>query len=116
MQQVKRNYVQEQIESGARISIIEVLDAEYYNEGHLPHAINIPIDDEFETSASLAVPNKDEPVIVYCRNESCEASTKAAERLEAMGYDNVMDYAGGKKDWLEAGLALTPSSERASAR
>jgi hypothetical protein len=26
--------------------------------------------------------------------------------LAAMGYINVRDYAGGKKDWIDAGLAI----------
>lgn len=116
MQPVTRRYIQQKIENGARFSLIEVLDSDHYDKGHLPHAINIPLDDEFETNASLAVPNKDEPIVVYCNSESCDASEKAARRLDAMGYDKVMDYTGGKKDWSEAGLALTPSGAQASER
>ncbi len=116
MERVTREYIQETIENGARVSVIEVLGSEQYDEGHLPHAINIPLDDEFETSASLAVPNKDEPVVVYCNSDSSDASARAAERLEAMGYHKVMNYVGGKQDWSGAGLALTPSGTRASER
>ena len=32
----------------------------------------------------------------------------AAAALEALGYADVSVYAGGKKDWSEAGLALIP--------
>lgn len=31
-------------------------------------------------------------------------SSRAAARLEAMGFTQVYDYVGGKKDWLAAGL------------
>jgi rhodanese-related sulfurtransferase len=33
-------------------------------------------------------------------------SHQAAERLAAQGYSNVYVYAGGKKDWQQAGLKL----------
>ena len=30
----------------------------------------------------------------------------AARELAAMGYENVSDYEGGKKDWIDAGLPV----------
>lgn len=33
-------------------------------------------------------------------------SHQAAARLASQGYTNVAVYAGGKKDWSEAGLKL----------
>ncbi len=37
-------------------------------------------------------------------DEDCDASPKAAERMEQLGYERVYDYEGGKVDWQEAGL------------
>jgi len=50
-------------------------------------------------------------IVVYCASDTCDASPKAAKRLEKMGYENVIDYPGGKKDWAEGGLRLVQSGE-----
>jgi len=89
-----------------RLNIVEVLDSDDFDQGHLPGAINIPLSDDFETKAKQAVPNQTKTLVVYCQNEDCDASPKAASRLEAAGYENVYDYEGGKDDWSEAGLKL----------
>ena len=49
---------------------------------------------------------KDAPIVVYCASDTCMNSHQAAERLAAQGYSNVYVYAGGKKDWQQAGLKL----------
>jgi len=45
-------------------------------------------------------------VVVYCANAECDASPKAAERLEEAGFTDVVDYQGGTQSWEEAGLAI----------
>jgi len=45
-------------------------------------------------------------VIVYCMNSGCDASTKAAKKMEKLGYTNVLDYEAGKVDWHEAGMPV----------
>ena len=41
------------------------------------------------------------PIIVYCANEDCDASSKLMEHLYSCGFFNVMEYSGGMKEWLE---------------
>jgi len=48
----------------------------------------------------------DREIIVYCGSCACQASPKAADKLERLGFRNVWDYAGGKADWVEAGYPL----------
>jgi rhodanese-related sulfurtransferase len=50
------------------------------------------------------VPDEDRDVIVYCKDADCDASPKAAKRMEQLGYRNVFDYAAGKEDWKIADL------------
>ena len=45
-------------------------------------------------------------MVVYCADEDCEASEIAANKLTDVGYSNVLDFAGGKKAWTDAGLEL----------
>jgi rhodanese-related sulfurtransferase len=54
--------------------------------------------------------------VVYCANAQCRNSDIAAQRLHQLGYGRVRVYADGKKDWVEAGLAVEhgPAGQRAA--
>lgn len=88
------------------VTIVDVLDPASYDKFHLPGAINVPLGDDFDRRVQEAVPDKAQPVALYCMDASCPASPKAAERLEALGYRRVYDYVDGKTDWKDAGLPI----------
>jgi len=74
--------------------------------GLLPGAINVPLDDNFDEQIQKAVPNKQGTVAVYCAHAKYQASSKAARRMDELGYRHVLDYEAGKSDWQEAGLPV----------
>ena len=86
--------------------VIETLPEEKYNEFHLPGAVNVPPGENFDEEIQKVVPNRNRKVIVYCWDENCDASEKAAKQLMELGYTNVYDYAEGKKAWKDAGLQV----------
>lgn len=87
------------------VVVLEALPPMYFEKDHLPGARNLPLDD-IDALASLLVPGADSPVVTYCSNTACGNSAIAAQRLEALGYTNVRKYAGGKQDWMDAGLPV----------
>lgn len=103
MQTVARDQVKEMIDSNGAV-VVEVLDAKNYDKFHLPGAVNVPVGGDFERDIRGAVPDKSTPVVVYCMDEACDASPKAARKMESLGYEHVYDYAAGKVDWKDAGL------------
>lgn len=103
MQTVSRDKAREMIDDRSA-TVVETLPNESYRDYHLPTAINIPLDDSFEQSIKEAATDQQAPILVYCKDSECEASSKAAARLEQLGYTNVFDYEAGKVDWKEAGL------------
>jgi rhodanese-related sulfurtransferase len=103
MQTISREQVKRKINSNDNVVVIETLDPKYYEKFHLPNAINIPLDERFDQQVQQKVPDKNTPVIVYCMDKECDASPKAAKRLEKLGYENVFDYEEGKVDWKKAG-------------
>ncbi|MGH7201192.1 MAG: rhodanese-like domain-containing protein [Planctomycetaceae bacterium] len=105
MQTITRDQVQEKLRDDD-FTVVEVLGSDQFDEFHLPGAINVPLGEDFDEEIQQTVPDKQAPVIVYCKNESCEASPKAAKRMEALGYTHVFDYEAGKQDWKEAGLPV----------
>ncbi|MCB2196714.1 MAG: rhodanese-like domain-containing protein [Bacteroidetes bacterium] len=84
--------------------LIEVLDEDSYKAEHIKGAINIPLK-RIGTVAKDKF-NKDDEIIVYCSDYSCSASPTAAKKLDDLGFRNVYDFEGGKKEWKDAGLPM----------
>lgn len=89
--------------------LVEALPEKYFLDQHLPGAINIPHDRVDELAPTL-LPDKSQPVVVYCANGPCQNSGLAAERLAGLGYADVRDYHEGKADWIAAGLPVERGS------
>jgi rhodanese-related sulfurtransferase len=92
------------IERGGGV-VVDALGPLSFAAAHLPTAVNIP-PDRVDALAPRRIPDPDTYVVVYCAGEDCESSVVVAERLLELGYRNVRHYAGGKRDWTDAGLAL----------
>lgn len=92
------------ITNNEKFTLVEVLSEEDYKGGHLPGAINLPLE-QLEKLAPKKL-KKSELVVVYCAGYPCHASTKAAELLLNMGYKNTLDFKGSKKLWVTSGLEL----------
>ena len=86
-------------------ALVEALPATHYEDGHLPGAINIDHGD-VERLAPELLRDRSAPIVTYCAGLTCQNSEIAAAKLAAMGYEDVRAYAGGKADWIEAGLPL----------
>ena len=44
---------------------------------------------------------KEIPIVVYCANDKCSASSKLREHLFSCGFYNVLEYPGGIQEWLQ---------------
>lgn len=106
MQRITRDELYEKLDKNIGLPLVDVLSARAFDEFHLPGATNIPLDDSFDEAIAHAYPNKDQEIVVYCASRDCPASEKAARRMEALGYSQVLDYEGGKADWRAAGLPV----------
>jgi rhodanese-related sulfurtransferase len=85
--------------------VAEILGPTAFSLGHLPSAINLPLEG-FVENAPRAIPQRDAEVVVYCASSTCQNSDIAARKLQSLGYRNVRVYRGGKAAWKDAGLAL----------
>lgn len=85
--------------------VLEALGRKYYAAGHIPTAQALPLD-ELQKLVPELVPDTAKAIVVYCASDTCANSHQAAAWLLDRGYGNVAVYAGGKKDWIEAGLKL----------
>ncbi|MDE3133199.1 MAG: CBS domain-containing protein [Acidobacteriota bacterium] len=84
------------------VQLVEVLPADEYEELHLPGAINIPLKQLDAESVKRLDHRRD--TVVYCWDQLCDMSPRAAHRLTSLGFSRVYDYAASKVDWLAHGL------------
>lgn len=104
MHTITRTELQDLI-TGGDVVVVETLGPQYYEDGHLPGAINIPHTEVAELAPRL-LPRKDATIVTYCSNTACRNSEIARAQLTALGYTDVRKYAEGKDDWRAAGLPL----------
>jgi len=101
------------IDISAELKLVNVLDREYFEKEHIPGSISLPVE-SIAADAEKSL-NKSDTIVVYCAGFQCQASTYAAEKLEAMGFFNVFDYKGGMQEYKHAGLPLEGASVQAKA-
>lgn len=86
-------------------ALFEALPPAYFAKGHLPSALRVDHAEALAQVRALGLP-LDAPIVVYCSNDACHNSHRAAAALRAGGYADVRVYAAGKADWEAAGLPL----------
>jgi len=112
MHRVEAGWVSRRIEE-AEVPVVNVLSADEFAAGHVPGSVNVPLDDPgFERKVAELAPERAAPLVVYCKSLDCQASTKAAGRLEAAGYRNVYDFKAGMDGWRKAGFAVEAGAGR----
>ena len=104
--------LKQKIQNNEDVILIDALSPESFCAHHIPGSINIP-ENKLQEFAELVLPDKDQEVIVYCKNRECKASGRAAEILANLGYTNVIHYAGGLEGWKQDGFDLVESGEEA---
>ena len=103
--------------SDGKLILINTLPPESFAATKIPGSLNIPEqNDDFAAQVEAAAGSKNQPVVVYCASAQCRNSDIAAERLQHLGYAKVRVYTDGKKDWVDAGLAVEsgPAQRRAA--
>lgn len=87
------------IRQGQNVVVIDVREAEDYEQGHIPGAVNLPAD-RWDSFQGLA---KDRQNVLYCYSHVCHLAAKAAAKFAAEGYP-VMEMDGGFKAWKKHDL------------
>ena len=75
--------------------ILDVRTIEEYKEGHIPNAICIP-NETIGEGIIKELPDKEQLILIYCR--SGNRSKQAANKLQELGYTNLIEF-GGIIDW-----------------
>lgn len=93
MKTITTTEVQEKLQAGEQLHLIDVREREEVAEGHIAGITHIPLG---ELEARLDELNKDTPYVIICR--SGNRSGKATELLNDNGY-NATNMVGGMLEW-----------------
>ena len=79
---------------------------EFYNEGHIPNAICFDDFDLLLEKLENTI-GMDDQFIVYCSDSDCGSSEDLSYELQSHGYNNILLFKGGWKEWTDANLIQT---------
>lgn len=91
--------LEELLQSNIPMILVDARSDKWFDGNLIQGAIRLPADAPDETIAQI-LPNKGQLVVVYCAGEGCPASKHLAKRLIELGYNNVVDYHHGIKEWM----------------
>ena len=84
------------------VVVIDVRPAAEYDNGHLPFARSMPLDEIRQRIKELPA---DKDIVAYCRGPFCMMSAEAVALLQEHGY-RAQKIADGTAEWQAAGLPL----------
>lgn len=79
--------------------LVDVREIEEYQQGHIPNAVNIPLNSLPERIAEIPA---DKHVVLVCARGG--RSAMAAEFLTGQGYRQLYNLVDGTIGWMERGL------------
>ncbi|HEU4350509.1 MAG TPA: metalloregulator ArsR/SmtB family transcription factor [Burkholderiales bacterium] len=87
------------------VTVLDVRPAEEFAAGHLPGAINVPLE---KLESYLSKLPKRKEVVAYCRGPYCLMSFEAVEKLRSRGW-RARRLQDGFPEWRAAGLPVETS-------
>lgn len=87
--------IQDDKDAKEEMLVIDVRPEDQYKEGHVRHAISMPLEDDFEGNLGRLDNHKDLQIVVYCNSDNM--SSQAAEILTNNGFENVVIAEGVKE-------------------
>ena len=92
----------ERLVADGSVTLLDVRPAIEYQQGHIPDARSIPVD---ELEHRLAELPRDREIVAYCRGPYCVFSDEAAQLLHSNGF-RVRRFEAGYPEWRAAGFPI----------
>jgi rhodanese-related sulfurtransferase len=96
--------VKAKLDRKEKFLLVDVREDNEWNKDHLPNAIHLG-KGIIERDIERQVPDLGAPMVLYCGGGF--RSALAADKLQQMGYTNVLSMDGGIRGWREKGYPLT---------
>ncbi|HJR29086.1 MAG TPA: cystathionine beta-lyase [Pseudomonas sp.] len=103
-QTVTPGQLQQWLFDGQEIALFDVREHGQYGEAHLFFGVNLPYS-RLELEVRRLAPNPQVRLVIHDQNGG-DVAKRAAQRLQALGYDRVHVLEGGADGWQNAGYQL----------
>jgi rhodanese-related sulfurtransferase len=104
---VQAKQVQQDLQSGKRVALIDVRTPVEHDEMHIPGSVLMPLD-QLDPAAVKAAAAGTEGCVLICR--SGKRAEQAFQKLKAAGFNDLTIIEGGVNEWEAAGLPLVRST------
>ncbi|MFA5895942.1 MAG: rhodanese-like domain-containing protein [Thermoplasmata archaeon] len=104
MRVIDREEIMAKMDREDPFKLVMVMNEWHFEAAHIPGSILVT---NREDAAKKLRP--DEEIVVYCSDDMCSSSHIAADRMERAGFEHVLHYKGGLKNWSGAGFPLEGS-------
>lgn len=87
--------------------ILDARASPFYDQGHVPGALNLARDNfarDYRKLAARLKPDRNRLIVVYCSGGECHDSKLVASALLSLGFSDVKVFTGGWQQWSQAGL------------
>jgi rhodanese-related sulfurtransferase len=95
------NEYQDQFADAEAFTLIDVREIDEFEQGRIPNAVNIPLNDLPDRLAEIS---QDKPVVLVCARGS--RSAMAANFMAGQGYTQLYNLVDGTLGWMMRGLPL----------
>jgi rhodanese-related sulfurtransferase len=109
--EITSDQAKERLDRGEVDLLLDVREADEWERGHIPGALHTPrglLEWYADPTTPYAKPalcgNREARIVVQCASGG--RSLLAAETLRKMGYPNVVNMAGGFKEWSARGFPV----------
>lgn len=90
------------------VILVDALGSPYYQNSHLPAAVNIPPHQVQERAPQL-LPDLHAEIVVYGNDAHSSNAHIVLEQLAQLGYTNLSLYRDGIEGWVGAELPVEPA-------
>lgn len=101
---MSREQLQQARAAGASPVLVDVRSADEFAAGHVPGAVNIPLDQVGSRIDEVRALQKKGEVVLYCR--SGRRTAQAVQTLEDAGVSGLRHLTGDMQGWEGAGLPV----------
>jgi phage shock protein E len=96
--------------AGKEITLMDTRDVEFYDAGHIPGAVSLPLSRLKKRTAGLLPEDKRTRLVFYDEGQGGNSAGKAAEISAKAGYSDIAIFPEGSTGWVDTGKILASST------
>ena len=101
MNTIRAEHLKQRLDAGEHLFLVNAMEESKFHAKHIPGSLNLYRKKDIEKNIK-----KEDEIVVYCTDVGCNKSILLYQLLEIMGYQHICRFAGGLREWEDAGYPL----------